>query len=188
MEWRGFKQAIYLFAFFSWLCAYSQNDRIYDLLESVNVGKSLPEHSWIIDINRDTINVSSFRGKWLVIDYWSYGCKPCIEEFPTINRLYESVDHSKLEIINVFVGKDQNKWEKALKKYDINYPSFHGGWILHNPALAMNFQLTENKEIMTQTPQYVLIDPGGKIVNKALPKPSDQAFHMLLSNHIKDYK
>lgn len=167
-------------------CQSQENRQL--ILEQVAEGQTLPKTSWLIDIDGDTISYQSLKGKWLLVDYWSYGCKPCIKEFPKINKKYKEIDRDKLEIIGVFVGKDPNKWKKSLKKFPLAYPSYYGGWTQSNPMLAINFQLTDDDQIMTSTPQYVLIDPEGKIVNKNLPKPSDPSFDQVLYSYIGAFR
>lgn len=161
------------------------------ILEKVEKGKYLPLDAWLINTDNDTVRFESLRGKWLVVDYWTYGCKPCIKEFPLINALYSTIDTAKLEIINVHVGSKPDKWKKALAKYNLTYPSYYGGWSAENELLAINFQLAKDdgsENIITVTPQYVLISPEGQIIDKWLPKPSDKEFESVLTSYMGAYK
>ena len=36
--------------------------------------------------------VASFKGQWVVINYWARWCKPCIEEIPELNKLDSNFD------------------------------------------------------------------------------------------------
>ncbi len=36
-----------------------------------------------------SFDIDSYRGKWLVINYWAEWCTPCIKEIPALNKLQE---------------------------------------------------------------------------------------------------
>lgn len=188
MEFSGLKHIFLFLSILQTVSGIAQEERISALLSGVAEGQYLSQDSWLINQSGDTISFKVFDGKWLIVDYWSYGCRPCIKEFPHVNELYKNIDHEKLEIIGIYVGEDTRKWKKSLNKYPIEFPSFHGGWSASNPLLSINFQLNEEGNITTITPQYVLIDPDGKIVNKNLPKPSDPLFDSTLYKYIGKYR
>ncbi len=37
-------------------------------------------------------SLNSFKGGWVVVNYWATWCKPCIEEIPELNKLNQSND------------------------------------------------------------------------------------------------
>jgi len=37
-------------------------------------------------------SLNSFKGGWVVVNYWATWCKPCIEEIPELNKLNQSDD------------------------------------------------------------------------------------------------
>lgn len=176
---------LFLAAFTASACG--QSDKVMAILESVAEGENLPDQAWLINIHGDTVSYPYFQGKWLIIDFWSAGCRPCIEEFPHLDRRYQEIDRSQLEVISIYVGKKPERWQRNLKKYDMDFPAYYGGWSAANPFLALNFKAAEDENgalrISTSTPQYVLIDPQGKIVSKSLPKPSSDQFEQLLTQH-----
>src|SRR5690606_25915860 len=114
--------------------------------------------------------------KWLLIDFWTQGCIPCIQEFPYLNKFAVKTDTTKIRIIGIFVGKNGFKWPQLAKRYGLVFPTYYGGWSQNNALLALNFKIVtdenRNQKIVTHTPQYVLIAPGGLIVDKELSKPS----------------
>ena len=38
-------------------------------------------------LDESSLNWSSLRGQWVVINYWAEWCKPCVEEIPELNHL-----------------------------------------------------------------------------------------------------
>lgn len=160
------------------------------LMDPVREGAFIDPNAWLIDESGDSLTYAkTFAGKWLLIDYWTAGCAPCIKEFPVLNAFYQTIDRSKLEIITLSVDRKMNRWKKARKKYQFDMPKYYAGWSSQNHFLALNYVLMENKDgserIVTLTPQYVLISPERKIVNKALPKPSSPEFLNTLNQYLK---
>ena len=49
-------------------------------------GSTLTELSFE-DINGKNYNLNSLKGKIIVLNFWFIQCKPCVEEFPDLNKL-----------------------------------------------------------------------------------------------------
>ena len=47
------------------------------------------------------VSLSSFRGKYVLVDFWASWCKPCREEGPTLVKAYEQYRSKGLEILGV---------------------------------------------------------------------------------------
>ena len=163
-------------------------NQILKLMDPVKEGQHVDENAWLISIEGDTLSYKEFKGKWLLIDYWTAGCIPCIKEFPILDKYYQTIDKSKLEIISLSVDGNIKRWKKARNKYDFQMPKYYAGSEINNPFLSINFQLMKNKDgsqkIVTLTPQYVLISPDGLIVDKDIPKPSDGSFGDVIEGYI----
>lgn len=144
--------------------------------------------SYVIDEHERKIYYKEFKGKWLLIDFWSTGCIPCIKEFPALSDFYEN-HKDKINVIAVSVDNKFKRYKKSAKKYKIKLPHFFGGYTYANPIFNLNIRTYKGKDgsysFRTMTPQYVLISPEGTIVEKNFPKPSSSAFkvrmHRLLN-------
>lgn len=167
------KNLLSILLLFVTLSVVSQS-KFYQYLDPVKEGKTISQNAWLIGINEDTITYSDqFRGKWLLIDYWSLGCRPCIASFPYVKE-FTSSKPDNLEVIYVNLDRTADRWKKGNKKYELANTYF-GGLSNTNHFRSLNFSIIED-QLMTSFPQYVLLDPTGKIVSKALPKPSSTAF------------
>jgi thiol-disulfide isomerase/thioredoxin len=163
------------------------------LMDPVKEGRFIDEQAWLINDNGDTLTYGeNFAGKWLLIDYWTAGCAPCIKEFPVLNTFYQNTDHSQLEVITLSVDRKISRWKRARRKYHFDMPKLYAGWSPKNHFLAINYVLMQNQDgserIVTLTPQYVLISPEGKIVDKNIPKPSSAQFESTINNYLTSKK
>jgi peroxiredoxin len=161
---------------------------ITELTNPVQAGRTISDDSWLINAHRDTITFNELKGKWIIVDYWMTGCRPCIQEFPALESHYETIDTTKIEIIRVSIDRSFEQWQKSAKKYKTIVPDFYSGKDKYNHFWAINFVIVDqddgSKKIITQTPQYVLLSPEGKIIDKELPKPSDASFLKIINSYI----
>ncbi|MGB8359444.1 MAG: TlpA disulfide reductase family protein [Bacteroidales bacterium] len=106
------------------------------------------------------ISLSSLKGKYVLVTFWATTSENCIAELPLLKTLY-SLYHSKgLEIYQVNLDTDVNRWKNAVKFEELP-------WICvreenpDNPAYAMSMHIT-------QVPANLLYDPDGNIINSSL--------------------
>lgn len=120
----------------------------------VEVGDAMADTD-LLDINGNTKHLSSYLGKYLLLDFWSRGCGPCIMALPEmkeISELYTDI----LTIISISLDADA-AWKEALNRHDLSWvnirdPKGMGG-------LAANYGVRG-------IPNYVMISPEGQIVDK----------------------
>ncbi len=68
------------------------------------------------------IQLSDYRGKWLVLNYWATWCTPCLTELPELNKLY--TQHSdKLNVLAVnFDGLTAEKTADFTQNLALEFP------------------------------------------------------------------
>ena len=119
------------------------------------------------------VSLSDFRGKWVVIDFWGSWCPWCIKGFPALKEAYAKYK-PELEIIGVACSDPRDKWEAALKKYDLPWvneynPEEGGGRVVSDYAVE-------------GFPTKVIVSPEGKIRN--ITSGENPAFFDILSELI----
>lgn len=78
------------------------------------------------DLDGNPKKLSDFRGKVVFLNFWATWCKPCEEEMPSMQALYEGLKKDKFEIVAVSVDKDgPEKVAAYAKKYGITFTVLH---------------------------------------------------------------
>lgn len=152
-------------------------------------GKSLDRDSYMITISGDTLLLSDFQDSWVLIDFWTVGCRPCIKEMPAMNDFAENHGIKNLKVIAVAVDPEMERWVRISPKRNLTFPSFHAGESTKNQVLGLNLSVREDgekKSLYTTLPRYSLLGPGGEIVERHLTKkPSDPEFAKYVSSLMK---
>jgi peroxiredoxin len=135
------------------------------LKESIEIAKKTGIGRFAMDFTQnDTLDIpvslSSFKGKFVLIDFWASWCGPCRAENPNVVKVFNKYKDNNFHIIGVSLDRpgQKEKWLKAI----------------HDDGLAWT-QLSDLKfwdnEVARQygiraIPQNLLLDPEGKIIAK----------------------
>ncbi|MDU1906202.1 MAG: TlpA disulfide reductase family protein [Dysgonomonas sp.] len=127
----------------------------------VEIGKDAPDFS-IKDMNGDIINLSDFRGKYVLLNFWSPDCGNCKEEIPILKENYNKYKDKGFVIVSIAVEDESNKqkWLDAIKEYSLDWINASDLKMWQSPIL----ELYNIKAV----PHNLIINPSGKIVAKEL--------------------
>ncbi len=108
------------------------------------------------DIHGNTINLSDYQGKWVVLNYWASWCQPCYKEFPELNAFYKAHKNSTAVVLGVnFDNMSNQNLLKFVKQQGIDYPMLSS-----DPGFALGIMNIK------ALPATFLISPKGKIVGE----------------------
>jgi peroxiredoxin len=99
------------------------------LTAQVKTGDKAPEIK-LPGLEGDSISLSSFKGKVVLVDFWASWCVPCRKNNPSLVRLYEKFGKNGFEIFGVSIDNFKSDWKKAIQKDKISWIQVYDkkGW------------------------------------------------------------
>lgn len=120
------------------------------------LGSTKAKEFTLLDTAGKAVSLSSFKGKYVLIDFWASWCQPCRMENPNVVAAYNQFKDKNFTILGVSLDDNKQAWLKAIHDDGLmwNQVSDLKGW--DNEA-AMMYGITG-------IPYNFLIDPDGNIV------------------------
>jgi cytochrome c biogenesis protein CcmG/thiol:disulfide interchange protein DsbE len=130
----------------------------------VLAGAAAPDFT-VTSMAGQDVSLSDYRDRVVLLNVWATWCLPCREEMPSMERLYQAIEHEDFVILAVSIdapigqtdaaGRPGGDLREFAKEYGLTFP------ILHNPSgdIQRTYQTTG-------VPESFLIGRDGLIIRK----------------------
>lgn len=151
-----------------------------DELEANSEGKKATNFS-ALDLSGNTIQLSGFKEKYVLLDFWGSWCVPCRQSTPHLLELYKKYSQKGFTVIGIAEEYDKTgiAWKDAIKKDGVEIWSN----ILSNPGADNTNHSVKTiaaKNGIHVFPTKLLIDPSGYIIGRFEGRSSEAKLDKLL--------
>lgn len=111
----------------------------------------------LFDLAQQSHQLSDYRGKTLIINFWASWCAPCRKEIPSMNRANERLKQSNVVMLAINYGEDANSVKKFISQYPIDF----------TVLLDTDISISQSFDVRAM-PTTVIINGHGEIVERVL--------------------
>ena len=127
--------------------------------KSTLVGEKAPNIVGVDETGK-RISLNDFRGKYVLVDFWSSSCKWCRKETPNIRKAYDDFKSKGFVVLGVSTDLHKTEWLKAIE-------TDKATWNHLLLPKEQRSRVLESYNIIS-IPEILLINPEGNILAKGL--------------------
>jgi len=130
-----------------------------DITESVSVGQQAPDFTQN-DTAGKPVSLSSFRGKYVLLDFWASWCPDCRRENPNVVSAYKKYKDKNFTVLGVSLDSKKQPWVKTIHDEELKWTQVSDLKLWNNAVTTMYG--------IKSIPANFLIDPEGKVIGHNL--------------------
>lgn len=140
---------------------YNKQNAINKAKESIKAGMPAPDFK-LKNLNNEEMTLSSFKGKYALLDFWGTWCGWCIKGMPDMKKYYAKYK-DKLEIVGIDCRDTEKKWREGVEEHQLPWTNLYND---KNNDVTVKYAISGY-------PTKILIDPEGKIVDVFVGESED---------------
>ena len=122
--------------------------------KTVEIGDDYADGA-MFDLEGNPHSLSEFAGKWILLDFWSRGCYPCIMALPDLEA-FSQVHPDDVAVVSIS-SDETEAWKDASKHHNLTWHNWCDG------KMDAGIYALYGCEAI---PTFVLISPEGKVADK----------------------
>jgi peroxiredoxin len=133
-----------------------------ELLKKSRIGTQMTNFTQS-DSSGNPVEFNSFKGKYVLVDFWASWCGPCRAENPNILKAYNAFKDKGFTVVGISLDSKAANWKKAIHDDQMPWTQLSdlNGW---KNAVSTDFGILS-------IPSNLLIDPSGKIIARDIRGP-----------------
>ena len=139
------------------------NRQFQAVAEKPAMGKrKAPEFS-LPDVNGNSVSLASFKGKYVLVDFWASWCGPCRQENPNVVQAFQKYKDRNFTILGVSLDREKDDWLKGIQEDQLTWT--------HVSDLKFWDSMVVPLYGIQSIPYNVLLDTSGTIIAENLRGP-----------------
>ncbi len=130
-------------------------DQKLELLKKSRIGTQMTDFTQN-DTSGNPVKFDSFKGKYVLVDFWASWCGPCRAENPNVLKAYNAYKDKGFTVVGISLDNKADNWKKAIREDKMPWTQLSDlkGW---KNDVSTDFGIQS-------IPSNLLIDPSGKII------------------------
>lgn len=118
-------------------------------------GKAAPDFTLKDVLQGQDYSLSQFKGKVVMINFFTFFCGPCREEMPDLNKIHQELQGKGLQTLGIALSSDPTQIRFLVKQLGLTYP-----------VLSGTDKVGEAYGNVAVVPTTVIIDKQGNIAHR----------------------
>lgn len=155
----------------------AQQDGDKDQTKTPQTSEDFIERASFTTLEGDSVHISDYRGKVVLIDFWETWCKPCLASFPAIDSLKQAYpdDFVVLAVTPGFTDTIENA-RKFAESHDYNF------------TYLMDSNGLHKKLNVHGIPYKVFVGPDGEFIQKSMGSAGVQGDYNKIKKIIETHR